>query len=107
MELGNQTDILRRGLVIFIFLAVLTGLEFFIAIAIGAIPLLIAVAIIKVGLVLYYYMHVNKLAEPIQEDHHSPDFKTSTSRMGLWLFLLSDSFVFGGLAISRFMARMG
>jgi cytochrome c oxidase subunit 3 len=102
MHEGSQADVLRRGLVIFIFLAVLTGLEFFIAIAIGAIPLLIAVAIIKVGLVLYYYMHVYQLAEPVEDDRHSPAYKTSTSRMGLWLILLSDSFVFGGLAISRF-----
>ena len=29
-------------------------------------------------------------------------YKLTTSRMGLWLFLLSDAFIFGGLFISRF-----
>jgi cytochrome c oxidase subunit III len=28
--------------------------------------------------------------------------KTGTNRLGLWLFIISDSFVFGGLFISRF-----
>ena len=28
--------------------------------------------------------------------------KTATNRLGLWLFLMSDSFVFGGLYIARF-----
>ncbi|MBT3391111.1 MAG: heme-copper oxidase subunit III [Chloroflexi bacterium] len=29
-------------------------------------------------------------------------YKTGTNRLGLWLFLLSDSFVFAGLLVSRF-----
>ena len=28
--------------------------------------------------------------------------KSATNRLGLWLFLLSDLFVFGGLFVSRF-----
>ena len=36
------------------------------------------------------------------DDHHSLLYKTATNRLGLWLFLLSDSFVFGGLLVSRF-----
>lgn len=28
--------------------------------------------------------------------------KTATNRIGLWLFILSDLFVFGGLFVSRF-----
>lgn len=102
MELNNKSDILRQGAVVFIFLAVLTALEFFVAIAIGAIALLIVMALVKVGLVAYYYMHIYKLAEDSGEDRHSLAYKTATNRLGLWLFLLSDSFVFGGLLISRF-----
>jgi cytochrome c oxidase subunit 3 len=98
----NKTDALRQGVIIFVFLAVLTALEFFIAIAIGAIPLLIVVALVKVGLVMYYYMHIYKLNEESGDDHHSLEYKTATNRIGLWLFLLSDSFVFGGLAVARF-----
>jgi cytochrome c oxidase subunit 3 len=98
----NKTDALRQGMIVFVFLAVLTALEFFIAIAIGAIPLLIVVALVKVGLVMYYYMHIYKLNEESGDDHHSLEYKTATNRIGLWLFLLSDSFVFGGLAVARF-----
>jgi cytochrome c oxidase subunit 3 len=102
MEPNNKSDVLRQGIVVFIFLAILTGLEFFVAIAIGAVALLIAMALVKVGLVVYYYMHIYKLSEDSGEDLHSLKYKTATSRLGLWLFLLSDSFVFGGLLISRF-----
>ena len=102
MEQNNKASVFLQGLIIFVFLAVLTGLEFFIAIEIGAVPLLAAVAVIKVGLVLYYYMHIYKLNQDSGEDHRSLLYKTATNRLGLWLFLLSDSFVFGGLTISRF-----
>src|SRR5512144_2640166 len=29
-------------------------------------------------------------------------YRTATSRLGLWLFIISDSFVFGGLLVARF-----
>lgn len=98
----NKSEVLRQGAIIFIFLAVLTGLEFFVAIAIGAIALLIVIALIKASLVFYYYMHIYKLNEEQEGGHDSYDYKLGTNRIGLWLFLLSDSFVFGGLAIARF-----
>ena len=102
MELNNKAAVLNQGVVIFMFLAVLTALEFFVAIAIGAVLLLVVLAIVKVGLVVYYYMHIAKLNEDPGDDHHSLKYKTATNRLGLWLFLLSDSFVFGGLLVSRF-----
>jgi len=102
MELNNKAAVLNQGVVIFIFLAVLTALEFFVAIAIGAVALLVVMAVVKVGLVVYYYMHIAKLNEDPGDDHHSLKYKTATNRLGLWLFLLSDSFVFGGLLVSRF-----
>jgi len=34
-------------------------------------------------------------------DHDSYEYKTGTNRLGLWLFLISDSFVFGGLLVMR------
>jgi cytochrome c oxidase subunit III len=98
----DKPEALRQGVIIFIFLAVLTALEFFIAIALGAISLLVVVALIKAGLVMYYYMHIYKLNDEPGEDRHSLEYKTATNRIGLWLFLLSDSFVFGGLAVARF-----
>jgi len=100
----NKSEAYRQGVLVFIFLAVLSALEFFVAIAIGSVTLLVAIALVKFGLVLYYYMHIYKLnaAEDPDIDRNSYAYKLTTSRLGLWLFLLSDSFVFGGLAVSRF-----
>lgn len=99
----DKTSMLRQGLLIFIYLAVLTGLEFFVAVALGSVAILVAVAALKAGLVLYYYMHIYKLnQEERGDDRHSHEYKTATNRIGLWLFLLSDSFVFGGLLVMRF-----
>jgi cytochrome c oxidase subunit 3 len=52
-------------------------------------------------LVMYYYMHFYRLSNGESLDHQSFAYKLGTSRLGLWLFLLSDSFVFGGLMITR------
>ncbi|HEX9017649.1 MAG TPA: cytochrome c oxidase subunit 3 [Anaerolineaceae bacterium] len=41
--------------------------------------------------------------EAVAEDpKHSYEYRIATSRLGLWLFLISDSFVFGGLMVARF-----
>ena len=102
MDHTDRTSVLRQGVIVFLFLAVLTGLEFFIARAIGSTALLAVVALIKVALVFYYYMHIYRLNQSGGDDPQSLAYKTVTSRLGLWLFLLSDSFVFGGLAVARF-----
>jgi cytochrome c oxidase subunit 3 len=98
----DKNSMLGQGMLIFIYLAVLTGLEFFVAITFRSVPILVVVALIKAALVLYYYMHVHELnADSSGEDEHSYEYKTGTNRLGLWLFLLSDSFVFGGLMAMR------
>ncbi len=102
MEHTDKATILRQGMIIFIFLAVLTALEFFIAVTIGVIILLAVIAVIKVSLVAYYYMHIYKLNQESADGQESPEYKTQTMRLGLWLFLLSDAFLFGALAIARF-----
>ncbi len=103
MEHSNKTEVFRQGMIIFIFLAVLTALEFFVAVAVGAVVLLAIIAVVKVALVMYYYMHIYKLnTKDEQLDRHSYEYKLNTRRLGLWLFLLSDTFVFGGLFVSRF-----
>ncbi len=94
---------LLRGVNIFIILAVLTGLEFVVAVTNASILLLTLVAVVKAGLVLWYYMHVYKLNESEMDgDHHSYEWKLATNRLGLWLFILSDAFLFGGLLVARF-----
>lgn len=94
---------LSQGVFIFIYLAVLTVLEFGVAITFNSTTLLIVVALIKAALVLYYYMHIYQLnADPEHEgDENSYEYKSGTNRIGLWLFLISDSFVFGGLMMMR------
>lgn len=93
----------QLGVSIFIMLAFLTAAEFFIALEFNSTFLLAVVAIAKAGLVLYYYMHIAKLLEEDSDaDRNSFAYKTLTNRLGLWLFLLSDSFVFGGLLVVRF-----
>jgi len=77
--------------------------EFFIAITNQSLLLLSIVAIIKAGLVLYYYMHIYKLAETdTDDDQHTDAWKLVTNRLGLWLFILSDGFLFAGLLVTRF-----
>ena len=91
------------GLSIFILLAFLTVAEYLIAVEFTSTVVLFTIAIAKAGLVVYYYMHIKKLLkDDASEDRSSHEYKTNTNRLGLWLFLLSDSFVFGGLLVIRF-----
>lgn len=97
----NKTSMLSQGVYIFVYLAVLTVMEFLVAISFNSTAVLIAVALVKGVLVVYYYMHVYKLNAEPEADHESYEYKTGTNRLGLWLFLISDSFVFGGLLVMR------
>ncbi len=92
---------LGQGVAIFIYLAILTALEFFVAISFGSVPLLVVVAVVKAALVVYYYMHVYKLNLESEVDDEAYDYKAGTNRLGLWLFLISDTFVFAGLMVMR------
>jgi len=98
----DKASALNLGVIIFVFLAVLTGLEFFVAIVMTAVPLLVFIALVKAGLVVYYYMHIYKLNAEDGSDQKSYAYKTGSNRLGLWLFILSDGFVFAGLLVSRF-----
>jgi cytochrome c oxidase subunit 3 len=80
----------------------LTGIEFALALLFNVWQVLLLVATAKAGVVLYYYMHIHKLFQAEKEiDRESYIYKLATNRMGLWLFFISDSFLFGGLMISR------
>jgi cytochrome c oxidase subunit 3 len=95
---------LLQGVNVFIVLAVLTAIEFFIAITNASLLLISIVAILKAALVMYYYMHVYKLADVDKhlDDPHSYEHKLISNRFGLWLFILSDAFLFAGLLTARF-----
>ena len=99
----NHAGNLLQGINIFIILAVLTAIEFFIAITNASLLLISIVAIIKAGLVLYFYMHIYRLSEVDHHyDHHSYMHKLINNRFGLWLFIVSDAFLFAGLLTTRF-----
>jgi cytochrome c oxidase subunit 3 len=100
-HLQDKSSAFRQGLVIFIYLLVLSALEFFVAVSFDAVFILVVIVLIKAGLVMYYYMHIYKLNEENDEDTNSYSYKTGTNRLGLWLFLLSDAFVFAGLMATR------
>jgi cytochrome c oxidase subunit III len=97
----DKASMLNQGVFIFVYLAVLTVLEFLVAISFNSAAVLIAVALVKGALVVYYYMHVYKLNAEHEGSHDSYEYKSGTNRLGLWLFLISDSFVFGGLLVMR------
>lgn len=97
----DKSSALSQGVVIFIYLAVLTALEYFVAVTFSAVSILAVVAVIKLALVMYYYMHIYKLNEEGESDRDSYSYKTGSNRLGLWLFLLSDAFVFAGLLTVR------
>jgi cytochrome c oxidase subunit 3 len=97
----DKASMLNQGVFIFVYLAVLTVLEFLVAASFNSTAVLIAVALVKGALVVYYYMHVYKLSADHEGDHNSYEYKSGTNRLGLWLFLISDAFVFGGLLVMR------
>lgn len=98
---NDKSSALTQGVIIFVYLAVLTVIEYLIAVSFNAISILVVVAVIKAALVMYYYMHIYKLNQDSEGDEHSYSYKTDTNRLGLWLFLLSDAFVFAGLMTVR------
>jgi len=99
----DKSSMLSQGVFIFVYLAVLTLIEFGVALTFNSTILLIVVALVKAVLVVYYYMHVYQLNtdHEHESDENSYEYKTGTNRIGLWLFLISDSFVFGGLLVMR------
>jgi cytochrome c oxidase subunit III len=102
MTHSNHSSGIRTGLIVFTILAILSAIEFILAIFFNVWQLITIVALMKAGLVVYYYMHIYRLFEPDEsDDHESYAYKLATNRIGLWLFLLSDFFIFGGLLLSR------
>ncbi len=64
MEGRNLASTQRRGLVVIIALAVLTVIEFVVAVALAreaAVPLLVLVALAKGMLIVDYFMHITQL----------------------------------------------
>ena len=102
MDHSSKSSAYMLGFLVLGALAVLTAVEFAIALTVNLWQVLAFIPILKAGLVLYYYMHIYRLFESDPDiPHDSLAYKVGTNRIGLWLFLVSDSFIFGGLLISR------
>jgi cytochrome c oxidase subunit III len=99
----NKTDYYQRGIYVFVGLALLTVLEFGAALLFTSTLILGVLAVAKAGIVAYYFMHIYRLnIDDESLDRHSYEYRTNSNRIGLWLFLLSDGFVFAGLLVTRF-----
>lgn len=108
MTAQHKSSTQRLGLIVFVALATLTAIEYALAHLLepdNALVPLVLIALAKAYLVVYYYMHIYRLFEPDEsppgEQRESYAYKLVTNRIGLWLFMLSDLFIFGGLMISR------
>jgi len=56
---GGLTSAIQTGWVIFLALALLTLIEFIIAVSLEAnLPIIIAIAVMKAGLIGWYFMHI-------------------------------------------------
>ncbi len=100
----NQSNGYQRGFYVFVALIALSLIEIGVALFFTSNLTRGVIILAKAGLVLYYYMHVGKFAggEDATGDRAGFSYKTDTNRLGLWLFLVSDAFVFAGLLVTRF-----
>ena len=56
---SGMTRALRTGWIVFLVLAVLTAVEFLVAVTVTTnLPALLVMALMKAGLIMYYFMHL-------------------------------------------------
>lgn len=68
----NKLSPLTRGIVVFIVLAVLTAIEYFLAgLGVSATAFLVIIALAKAGLVLWFFMHLARVFKSESEGDHS------------------------------------
>jgi caa(3)-type oxidase subunit IV len=61
---------LRVGWLVFLVLAVLTVVEFIVAVTVTAnLPILVVFAVAKAGLIMYYFMHLLKIWRGAEEEN--------------------------------------
>jgi heme/copper-type cytochrome/quinol oxidase subunit 4 len=65
----NKNQELRRGVIVFVLLAALTAVEYVIGINEWSVLLLWVIALVKVGLVMWYFMHILRVFRPDQGGH--------------------------------------
>jgi len=65
----KKSAALRQGLLVFMALAVLTALEYFIGVNTSMVALLFVLLLIKAALVVYFYMHISRLFSSEEGGH--------------------------------------
>ena len=54
---------------VFFILAVLTAAEFVVAVAVDAnVPIIAVIAVAKAALIVYYFMHIGRLWQPLEDE---------------------------------------
>ncbi len=66
--MNNMTP-LTRGIAVFIALAVLSVIEYIVGVYEGMVVLLVIFAILKAGLVLWFFMHLPRVFKSGEGDH--------------------------------------
>jgi heme/copper-type cytochrome/quinol oxidase subunit 4 len=61
MENNAKSSALRVGVITFVILAVLTAIEYVIAVTLNVWPVLVVVALLKAALVLQFFMHLPRV----------------------------------------------
>jgi len=59
--MDSKHSLFRRGVLVFAGLAILTGIEYAIAVLTQLYFLLVIAALVKAGLVAWYYMHIRRV----------------------------------------------
>ena len=54
----KKSQLLRQGLLVFVALAVITAVEYFVGTNGAFLPAMVLMALVKAGLVVWYYMHI-------------------------------------------------
>jgi heme/copper-type cytochrome/quinol oxidase subunit 4 len=60
---------LTSGIIIFVYLAILTAVEFWVGVNNLPTVLLWVIALVKVALVLWFFMHLGRVVQPEAEEH--------------------------------------
>lgn len=66
---NNKGREFNQGIVVLFALGILTALEFFIAQTFDSTTSLAAIALIKAGIIVQYYMHVDRVGGSSEEGH--------------------------------------
>ena len=65
----KKSAALRQGLLVFIVMAVLTAVEYFIGVSTDMVGLIFVLLLIKAALVVYFYMHISRLFSSEEGGH--------------------------------------